>query len=53
LLPIAIAIDTVRIGNAVVKDIKEGNPNNTIKTVSSVAGGWGGGYGGMFCTYFQ
>lgn len=52
LLPVAIAIDTIRIGNAVVKDIKKGNPKNTVKTVSSVAAGWGCGYGGMFSIFF-
>ena len=52
LLPLAITIDTVRMVNAVRKDIKKGKPKNTIKTASSIAGGWGGGYGGtsfIFC----
>uniref|UniRef100_A0A914PQH9 Glycine zipper domain-containing protein n=1 Tax=Panagrolaimus davidi TaxID=227884 RepID=A0A914PQH9_9BILA len=48
LLPIAIAIDTARIGHAVYKDYKNDDlkkkPKETIKTTSSVAGGWSGGF---------
>jgi hypothetical protein len=47
-LPIAIALDTVRLGNAIYQDVKrdDGKPKQTVKTAASVAGGWVGGAAG-------
>ncbi|KAK5977026.1 hypothetical protein GCK32_022823, partial [Trichostrongylus colubriformis] len=48
LMPAAIAIDSVRLGMSIQQDIDEDNavPKNTVKSASSIAGGWGAGYGG-------
>ncbi|XGW20666.1 hypothetical protein V3C99_004000 [Haemonchus contortus] len=48
LLPAAIAIDSVRLGMSIQQDIDQDNtiPTNTVKSASSIAGGWGAGYGG-------
>uniref|UniRef100_A0A914PZG2 Glycine zipper domain-containing protein n=1 Tax=Panagrolaimus davidi TaxID=227884 RepID=A0A914PZG2_9BILA len=45
-LPVAVAIDTYRLGRAVYKDYKSGTIRNVVETGASIAGGWGGGYGG-------
>jgi len=47
-LPIAIALDTVRLGNAIYQDVKrdDGKPKQTVKTAASVTGGWVGGAAG-------
>ncbi|VDO06776.1 unnamed protein product [Haemonchus placei] len=48
LLPAAIAIDSVRLGMSIQQDIDQENkiPKNTVKSASSIAGGWSAGYGG-------
>uniref|UniRef100_A0A914XYZ1 Uncharacterized protein n=1 Tax=Panagrolaimus superbus TaxID=310955 RepID=A0A914XYZ1_9BILA len=45
-VPVAIAIDTVRIVYAVYKDIGNGTSRNIVETGAGIAGGWSGGYGG-------
>uniref|UniRef100_A0AC34GB55 Uncharacterized protein n=1 Tax=Panagrolaimus sp. ES5 TaxID=591445 RepID=A0AC34GB55_9BILA len=45
-VPIAIAIDTARVGYAIYKDVDNGTSRNVVETGASVAGGWGGGYVG-------
>lgn len=47
-VPVAIAIDTVRVGVSVYKDNSNGTTRNTVETVASVVGGWGGGFGGDY-----
>ncbi|XP_065336736.1 uncharacterized protein LOC135937512 [Cloeon dipterum] len=49
-LPIALTVDTVRVGCAIGKDIKQGDTycHQTVKTVSSTASSWAGGFGGAF-----
>ena len=39
-VPVAIAIDTVRVGSALVGDIKNDTTRNTVKTATTVAAGW-------------
>jgi len=50
IVPLEIAMNTVRIGSAIYDDFgtnkKKKRPKKTIKTTASVAGGWGGGIGG-------
>lgn len=47
-LPIAVVLDTVRLGCAVYDDIErnDGKPKQTVKTGASIAGGWTGGVAG-------
>jgi hypothetical protein len=45
-MPVAIAVDVLQTGVSVYNDGKHGTTRNTVETVASVAGGWGGGYGG-------
>lgn len=44
---IGVAIDSYRIGSSACEDYEKGSTRNTTKTVATVAGGWGGGYGGV------
>lgn len=46
MLPVAIIVDTARVGCNVYQDVKRGTSRNTVTTAASVAGGWGGGFGG-------
>ena len=45
-VPLAIAIDSARVGFSVYGDFKHGTTRNTVETVASVGGGWLGGFGG-------
>lgn len=45
-IPIAIAIDTIQVGFAIINDMKNETSRRTVETVARVGGGWFGGFGG-------
>lgn len=51
-VPVAIVVEVVSTGISVYEDYGNGTSRNTVKSLASSAGGWGGGYGGMKCLCF-
>nr|KAG5705638.1 hypothetical protein BaRGS_026577 [Batillaria attramentaria] len=46
MVPVAVAMDGYQTYQSVRADQKHGTTRNTVETVSSIAGGWGGGIAG-------
>ena len=46
--PIATAVDSIRLGGAVLEDLKKGTPKNTLETTASIGGNMVGAYTGGY-----
>jgi hypothetical protein len=45
-VPVAVTVDVIQTGISMHHDRMHGTTRNTVEHTATVAGGWGGGYGG-------
>lgn len=52
-IPIIIAIDLYKVGNAAIEDTKNGTSRKTVETSAQIGSGWVGAYTGINIDFFR